>query len=101
MKKLVLSVALGMFCYCTNNAMEDPQPEKHEPEKNKEIKEVLTVMLESQVGINKAREEIKDYGKKIYAQINEDGKVTKGKVIEFIRNQYTLIEEEKKKKKRE
>ena len=93
MKKLVLSVALGMFCYCTNNAMEDPQPEKHEPEKNKEIKEVLTVMLESQVGINKAREEIKDYEKKIYNKISEVGKVTKGKVLGFIKNQFTEEEQ--------
>ena len=93
MKKLVLSVALGMFCYCTNNAMEDPQPEKHEPEKNKEIKEVLTVMLESQVGINKAREEIKDYEKKIYNKISEVGKVTKKKVLGFIKNQFTEEEQ--------
>ena len=92
-KKIVLSVVLGMFCYCTNNAMEDPQPEKHEPEKNKEIKEVLTVMLESQVGINKAREEIKDYEKKIYNKISEVGKVTKKKVLGFIKNQFTEEEQ--------
>ena len=92
MKKLVLSVALGMFCYCTNNAM-DPEPEKHEPEKNKEIKEVLTVMLQQQVEINKAREEIKDYEKKIYNKISEVGKVTKGKVLGFIKNQFTEEEQ--------
>ena len=93
MKKLVLSAVLGMFCYCTNNAMEDPQPEKPEPEKNKEIKEVLTVMLESQVGINKAREKIKDYEKKIYNKISEVGKVTKKKVLGFIKNQFTEEEQ--------
>ena len=95
-KKLVLSVALGMFCYCTNNAMEDPQPEKHEPEKNKEIKEVLTVMLESQVGINKAREEIKDYEKTIYCRISEETKVTKKNVLDFIINIYTQDEQNEK-----
>ena len=91
-KKLVLSVVLGMFCYCINNAMEK------ENDENETINNILIEMLQRQTEINKAKEEIKDYGKKIYAQINEDGKVTKGKVIEFIRNQYTLIEEEKKKK---
>ena len=96
MQKLVLSVALGMFCYCTNNAMEDPQPEKHEPEKNKEIKEVLTVMLESQVGINKAREEIKDYEKTIYCRISEETKVTKKNVLDFIINLYTQDEQKQK-----
>ena len=92
MKKLVLSAVLGMFCYCTNNAM-NPEPENNKPKENKEIKDVLAVMLESQVGINKAREEIKDYEKKIYNKISEVGKVTKKKVLGFIKNQFTEEEQ--------
>ena len=83
MKKLVLSAVLGLFCYCTNNTATSPQPVP-EKEKYKDIKEVLTLILESQIEINKAREEIKDYEKKIYYQISEVGKVTKKKVLGFI-----------------
>ena len=94
-KKLVLSVVLGMFCYCINNAMKE---EDEKEEENKKINAVLIEMLKSQAAINEARGAIKKYGGKIYIQIQEEGKVTKRKVINFIRNQYTLMEEEKKKR---
>ena len=93
-KKLVLSVVLGMFCYCINNAMKE---EDEKEEENKKINAVLIEMLKSQTVINEARGAIKEYREKIYIQIQEEGKVTKRKVINFIRNQYTLMEEEKKK----
>ena len=41
MKKLVLSVTLGMFCYCANNAMK----------KKIEIDDVLMTMLKGQTNI--------------------------------------------------
>ena len=91
MKKLVLSAVLGMFCYCTNNAMK----------KQIEINDVLIKMLRRQVEINKAREEIKAYEKEIYSQINETGKVTKKKVLEFIIKLYTPGEQEKPKEQSE
>ena len=94
MKKLVLSVALGMFCYCTNNAM-NPEPENHKPKENKEIKDVLAMMLQHQIIINGAMNEIENYKKKIYYRINEGTKVTKKKVLGFIKNHFT--EEEQKK----
>ena len=83
MKKLVLSAVLGMFCYCTNNAMK----------KQIEINYVLKTMLAGQVEINEAREKIKDYEKKIYCQISEEGKVTKKKVLEFISERIASKEE--------
>ena len=87
MKKLVLSAVLGMFCYYTNNAMEKPI----------KIDDVLMTMLEGQVEINKAREEIKDCGKKIYVEIKEeDGKVKKGKVLNFITSHFTQDEQKEK-----
>ena len=92
MKKLVLSIALGTFCYYTNNAAKaDPQAAPN-PEENKEINAVLIEMLKHQVEINKAREEIKDYGKKIYFNIKEEKTVTKKEVITFIKSHYPLIE---------
>ena len=81
MKKLVLSAVLGMFCYCTNNAMnegaEGPKPTLGIIS----ISDALTVMLTKQVKINEAKEEIKAYEKEIYCQITENGKVTKKKVL--------------------
>ena len=92
MKKLVLSIALCTFCYYTNNAAKaDPQAAPN-PEENKEINAVLIEMLKHQVEINKAREEIKDYGKKIYFNIKEEKTVTKKEVITFIKSHYPLIE---------
>ena len=85
MKKLVISVVLGMFCYCTNNAMK----------KQIKIDDVLMTMLEGQINIFNAKNEIGKHKKKIYSTIkNEDGKVKKGKLLEFIKNQFT--EEEQK-----
>ena len=92
MKKLVLSAVLGIFCYCTNNAME-PQAEEPKQEGNKDIKNVLILMLKNQIQIKNAKEQIKAYGKKIYSQINEAGKVTKKKVLGFIKNHFTENEQ--------
>ena len=78
MKILVLSAALGMFCYCTNNAMK----------KQIKVDDVLIGMLRYQVEINNTREEIKDYGKRIYVEISEEGVVAKKKLLDFITNQY-------------
>ena len=84
MKKLVLSVALGMFCYCTNNAM-----------KKKEIIDINVVLTTILLGYNdivKARKAIKDEEGKIYATIKDgEGKVRKGQVLQFITNQLTEI----------
>ena len=83
MKKLVLSVVLGMFCYCTNNAMITS------------INDVLLTMLIGQTNISKAKNRIGKHKKKIYSTIkDEDEKVKKGKLLEFIKNQFT--EEEQK-----
>ena len=85
MKKLVISAFLGMFCYCSNNAMK----------KQIKIDDVLMTMLEGQINIFNAKNEIGKHKKKIYSTIkNEDGKVKKGKLLEFIKNQFT--EEEQK-----
>ena len=100
MKKLILSAVLGMFCYCTNNATE-PQAEEPKQEGNKDIKNVLILMLKNQIQIKNAKEQIKAYGKKIYSQINEAGKVTKKKVLEFIIKLYTPEEQEKPKEQSE
>ena len=94
MKKLVISVTLGMFCYCTNNAANE-EPEAP-PVEVKNIDDVLTLMLESRIKINKAKEEIKAYEKKIYFKINVEGKVKKGDVIAFIKQQYPTEEQNKK-----
>ena len=80
MKKLVLSVILGMFCYCTNNAMEIPQP--------KDINYVLNIMIGGQTMILKEKLKMLDQSKKIYSTIkDEHGKVTKKNVLDFIQNQ--------------
>ena len=84
MKKLVLSVTLGMFCYCTNNAMEKPI----------KIDDVLMTMLEGQINIFNAKKGIQEHKPKIYSTIkDEDGKVKKGKLLEFIKNQFTAEEQ--------
>ena len=87
MKKLVLSVALGMFCYCTNNAMI----------KKIDINEILTTILLGYNDIVKARKAIEAEEGKIYATIKDDeGKVKKGQVLQFITNQFTKEEQNEK-----
>ena len=90
MKKLVLSVILGMFCYCTNNAMnegeEEEEEEKPKEEENPEeegeitdIKKVLVTMLFGQMDIEIAISNILlDTREKIYSAIKKEEKeVTK------------------------
>ena len=86
-KKLVLSVALGMFCYCTNNAMEIPQPVEV-----KDINYVLKLMIRGQVMILTEKLKIAQ-SKKIYSTIkDQEGKVTKENVLDFIQNQISTEE---------
>ena len=92
MKKLVLSVALGMFCYCTNNAMEE---NGEEGQQIKEIIDVLGNMIVNQVYIFNAKEAIKEKEKKIYATIKDvNGKVTKENLLNFIKGQFKTNNEE-------
>ena len=87
MKKLVISAFLGMFCYCSNNAMEDPQPEI------KNIEDVLTLMIKSQEAILIANAAIGEHKKNIYSTIvNEEGKIIRSQLIDFIAKHYTLKE---------
>ena len=51
MKKLMLSVALGMFCYCTNNAV-DPQKNENQEDDQIYIEEILGGMLFGQAKIS-------------------------------------------------
>ena len=84
MKKLMLSAVLGMFCYCTNNAMEKPI----------DINEVLNTILLCYNDIVKTRKAIKDEEGKIYATIKDNkGKVKKEQVLQFITNQLTEDEQ--------
>ena len=93
MKKLVLSVALGMFCYCTNNATE--QEEKKEEPQIKSIIDVLGNMIVNQVYIFNAKEAIKEKEKKIYATIKDkSGKVTKENLLKFIKKQFEVVDED-------
>ena len=89
MKELVLSAVLGMFCYCTNNAMEDPQPVEV-----KDINDVLNIMIQGQAKILKAKEGLETCKNQIYSQINAKGQVTKKKLLDFIKSGFT--EEEQK-----
>ena len=85
MKKLVISVTLGMFCYCTNNAAEIPQPVEV-----KDINHVLNFMIQGQMMILEAKLKIMlAQRKKIYSTIKdqEKGKVKKNKLLNFIKNQ--------------
>ena len=84
MKKLMLSVVLGMFCYCTNNAAEIPQPVKV-----KDINFVLNFMIQGQKMILSAKLKMLAQSKKIYSTIKdqEEGKVKKNKLLNFIQNQ--------------
>ena len=92
MKKLVLSVALGMFCYCTNNAMEE---NGEEGQQIKEIIDVIGNMIVNQVYIFNAKEAIKEKEKKIYATIKDvNGKVTKENLLNFIKGQFKTNNEE-------
>ena len=93
MKKLMLSVALGMFCYCTNNATE--QEEKKEEPQIKSIIDVLGNMILDQVKIIDAKEAIKEKEKKIYATIKDkSGKVTKENLLKFIKKQFEVVDED-------
>ena len=103
MKKLVLSVVLGMFCYCTNNAMEeeevvvDNEEQKEENKKEappvevKNINYVLNSMIHCQMTILEAKLKIMlaQQSEKIYSTIKdqEEGKVTKKNLLNFIQNQ--------------
>ena len=87
MKKLVLSAALGMFCYCTNNAMI----------KKIDINEVLNNILLGYNYIVKTRKTIQGEEEKIYATIKDnEGKVKKGQVLQFITKQFTKEEQNEK-----
>ena len=89
MKKLVLSVVLGMFCYCTNNAAE--QEKKKEEPQIKNIIAVLSNIILDQVNIFNAKEAIKEKGKKIYTTIKKGNeKVTKGNLLNFIKEQFKI-----------
>ena len=93
MKKLVLSAALGMFCYCTNNAMKKPE----NPKGIKNIDYVLKIMLLQQSYILKFKAKIENVKGKIYSKIKEqDETVKKGRVLEFIKNQFTNKEPKQK-----
>ena len=94
MKKLVLSAVLGIFCYCTNNAMEEEEEEEEEEIIN--IGKVKNAIINIQIDICNAKVEILPYEKKIYSTIAEGGKVIKKKVLEFITNLYTTDEQNQK-----
>ena len=49
MKKLVLSVILGMFCYCTNNAMNEGEEEEEK------LQQIQNVILDSHIRIHNAK----------------------------------------------
>ena len=98
MKKLVLSAVLGMFFYCTNNAMNEGEEEEENPEEEGEItdlKKVLKTMLFGQLDIEIATSNILlDTREKIYSAIkNNEKKVTKKNVLDFIINLYTQDEQ--------
>ena len=87
-KKIVLSATLGMFCYCINNAMEEENDEKEE--KNEGIIEVLNIMTKGQVYISQAKEDLKNYEKKIYHAIKgKEEKINKKNVLDFIKKHFT------------
>ena len=91
-KKIVLSAVFGVFCYCTNNAMEGNEEEEPQIE---EIIDVLGNMIEGQVIIFNAKEAIKEKGKKIYATIKDkSGKVTKGNLLNFIKEKFDADDKE-------
>ena len=83
MKKLMLSAVLGMFCYCTNNAAEEPI----------EIRTVILTIINYQISINNAAAPIDQYREKIYFTIKDaNRKVTKKNVLDFIQNQISTKE---------
>ena len=92
MKKLVISVVLGMFCYCTNNAMKEEEEQQIGIDN---IIDVLGNMILGQVKIFNAKEAIKEKGKKIYTTIKKGNeKVTKGNLLNFIKEQFKAETEE-------
>ena len=94
MKKLVLSAVLGVFCYCINNAMKKTQPVEV-----KDINYVLNIMIQGQIMILTAK--LKMFlaqNKKIYSTIkDQEGKVTKKNLLNFIQNQIPQPDKKKKK----
>ena len=98
MKKLVLSAVLSMFCYCTNNAMNEGEEEEEEkPEEEaapieiKSIDDVLITMFVEQEEILKAKNAIKTEEGKIYNTIKTaKGVVQKKKVLNFIKSQFIV-----------
>ena len=99
MKILAISMALGMLCYCANNAMEQEEEEEEEEEEEiTEIQKVLATMLKGQLDIEIALGKISlDQRKKIYSAIKkEEKKVTKKNVLDFIINLYTQDEQNEK-----
>ena len=83
MKKIMLSAVLGMFCYCTNNAMKKPI----------KLDDVIVAIINYQISINNAAEPIDKYRKKIYSTIKDaNRKVTKKNVLDFIQNQISTEE---------
>ena len=94
MKKLVLSAVLGVFCYCINNAMKKTQPVEV-----KDINYVLNIMIQGQIMILTAK--LKMFlaqNKKIYSTIkDQEGKVTKKNLLNFIQNQIPQPEQNEEK----
>ena len=93
MKILVLSVALGMFCYCTNNAMDPNVEEVPKPTiEIKDINDVLMTMLEGQNNINEKKNAIKELEPRIYSTIkDEEEKEKKGELLNFIESQINFL----------
>ena len=82
MKILAISMALCMLCCCANNAMKKPI----------EINEVLMTMLEGQNNINEAKKAFKKQEPRIYSTIkDEEEKVKKGELLNFIESQIKFI----------
>ena len=92
MKNLVLSAVLGVFCYCINNAMEHKKEGAELEDIN--IIDVLGNMILKQVEIFNAKEAIKEKGGKIYITIKDlNEKVTKGNLLNFIKNHFNAANE--------
>ena len=84
MKKLVLSVTLGMFCYCINNATMSQKT-------TKPIDDVLKKMIIYQDIILRFKEKIEKGVKgKIYSAIKgKEEKINKKNVLDFIKKHFT------------
>ena len=93
MKILAISMALGMLCCCANNAMEENGEGKPKPTiEIIDINEVLMTMLEGQNNINEAKKAFKKQEPRIYSTIkDEEEKVKKGELLNFIESQIKFI----------